>query len=75
MSKRQKISTRRFCSRCRVHGIQSDIRGHRGSCLFAQCQCDACQIQSYANKISLKERRMQKICDEKASEMEKSEKM
>lgn len=32
------------CAKCRNHGRITDLAGHKGSCLFAKCNCDNCSL-------------------------------
>lgn len=67
-------SIRRFCSRCRNHGLKLNVRGHKRVCLYADCHCNECQLQIIANSASLKERKMQRKCDEKTKPIKKGRK-
>lgn len=53
----------RYCGRCRIHGCENLIRGHKNVCEFKSCECAKCKIQTYANKLALLERRGQKSVD------------
>ncbi|CAH1263539.1 DMRTB1 [Branchiostoma lanceolatum] len=36
------------CKKCRVHGVDIPLKGHKGKCPWEQCACEGCeQVKSY----------------------------
>lgn len=44
-----------MCARCKNHGIDQPLRGHKNDCQFANCQCDVCEITAERRKIMAKQ--------------------
>nr|AFV47369.1 DMRT E [Nematostella vectensis] len=40
------------CTRCRNHGILSDLRGHKHQCRFKDCACNECMIVAERQKLT-----------------------
>lgn len=56
-SRSTKTETRRnqMCARCKNHGVDNPLKGHKSQCIYADCQCDTCQITSERRKIMAKQ--------------------
>ena len=40
------------CARCRCHGINSELKGHKEKCQFKDCQCRSCLLVVERQKIT-----------------------
>lgn len=49
------VRRNQMCARCRNHGIDCPIRGHKNLCPFNNCPCDKCQITKERRKIMAKQ--------------------
>lgn len=55
-----------MCARCKNHGIDQPLRGHKNECKFADCQCEICEITAERRKImakQIREYRQTKLAD------------
>lgn len=43
LSKLIQTHGKRFCSLCKVHGVNSPYKGHKNECKFNDCVCNLCQ--------------------------------
>lgn len=62
-----------LCSRCRNHGVNQLLRGHKNACPFANCICDKCEITLKRREImakQIKDYRMLKVPDGSTSSSE-----
>lgn len=44
-----------MCARCKNHGVDQPLRGHKNDCKFANCDCDVCVITAERRKIMAKQ--------------------
>lgn len=59
-----------LCSRCRNHGQNQLLRGHKNACPFANCICEKCEITVKRREImakQIKDYRSLKVSDESMS--------
>ena len=47
---RRKI--RRLCQKCKGHGIEVFLKGHKKECPFTECDCSACKRIESRNSIA-----------------------
>ena len=40
------------CARCRCHGINCELKGHKEKCQFKDCQCRSCLLVVERQKIT-----------------------
>ena len=40
------------CTRCRNHGILSELRGHKHQCRFKDCSCNECLIMAERQRLT-----------------------
>jgi DM DNA binding domain len=52
---KSEIRRNQMCARCKNHGIDQPLRGHKNSCGYAQCSCSICRITSERQKIMAKQ--------------------
>lgn len=52
---KSEIRRNQMCARCKNHGIDQPLRGHKNLCKFAQCNCSICRITSERQKIMAKQ--------------------
>jgi DM DNA binding domain len=50
-SRRGEVRNNQMCSRCRNHGIDQLLRGHKNVCAFAFCDCARCEITKRRREI------------------------
>ncbi|RWS30709.1 doublesex and mab-3 related transcription factor-like protein [Leptotrombidium deliense] len=44
-----------YCATCRVHNVQSILRGHKRDCRFKNCVCDQCQNVQERRRVMSKD--------------------
>lgn len=44
-----------MCARCKNHGIDQPLRGHKNDCQYANCACEICNITAERRKIMAKQ--------------------
>lgn len=49
------VRRNQMCARCRNHGENQLIRGHKNSCPYSNCGCEKCQITKERRKIMAKQ--------------------
>ncbi|XP_070497944.1 doublesex- and mab-3-related transcription factor dmd-3-like [Chironomus tepperi] len=49
------VRRNQMCARCRNHGENQLIRGHKNSCKYNNCSCEKCQITKERRKIMAKQ--------------------
>ena len=50
---------RPLCARCRNHGIEVNIKGHkRARCPFLNCHCHRCQLNDKRRRINIRKRQV-----------------
>lgn len=58
------------CARCRNHGIQINLKGHKKMCMFKQCECQKCLVTKDRQKFIAKEIAMHRYEIKNKSESE-----
>lgn len=56
-----------MCARCKNHGIDQQLRGHKNECQFANCPCVVCEITAKRRTImakQIRDYRQTKLIDE-----------
>lgn len=56
-----------MCARCKNHGIDQQLRGHKNECRFADCVCVTCEITAKRRTImakQIRDYRQTKLIDE-----------
>ena len=41
----------RVCRKCRVHGQNSMLKGHKGRCIYPNCSCAMCSVIDRRNNL------------------------
>lgn len=52
---KSEIRRNQMCARCKNHGIDVALKGHKNDCPFASCLCNTCSITSARRKIMAKQ--------------------
>ena len=40
-----------LCTKCKLHGIRNEVKGHKKSCPMKDCQCCLCKLTEYGKRL------------------------
>lgn len=58
-----------LCTKCKLHGIRNEVKGHKKSCPMKDCKCELCILTDYGKRLRGKKAKKLSLTGEEASDV------